>query len=137
MPHQYSEEWKYAMFLVSYPDTISASITVAWYWFLCLVLQPTGLLLPYLPFSSPPYTLFLLTDSITFYFVLVLTDLFSDFSRSFQIPNDPVLQSACSKSQQDMVSKWRTNPVVSPCCQYYSEYFQCSIIHGSTVMACA
>lgn len=76
MPHQHSEEWKYAMFLVSYPDTIPASITVAWYWFSCLVLQPTGLLLPYLPFSSPLYTLLLLTDSITFYFVLVLTDLY-------------------------------------------------------------
>lgn len=46
-----------------------AFIPTAWYRFSCLALQPTGLLLPYLPSSSPLYILFLLMDSTLYLFL--------------------------------------------------------------------
>lgn len=114
------------MLLVSYPDTTLASITTTWYCFSCLACQPTGLLLPYLAYSSPLYTLFLLMDSTLSLFLLIYI-LFSDFWRSFQIPDDPFLQSACSSSQQDIVSKLRTNRVVS-LSVLFTEYLHCSTV---------
>lgn len=101
-----------------------AFIPTAWYRFSCLALQPTGLLLPYLPSSSPLYILFLLMDS-TLYLFLLIYNLLSDFSRSFQIANDPVLQSACSSSQQDTVQiekESHSKPLLSV---LFTKYLHC------------
>lgn len=68
----------------------SNSMTLSW-----LAHQLTDVFVLYLAFSCPLYPLFLPMDNTWYFFFLIYT-LFSDFSRSFHIPNDPVLQNACS-----------------------------------------
>lgn len=89
-----------------------------------LACQFTDIFILYLAFSCPLYPLFLLMN--TWYFFLLIYTWFSDFSRSFQTRNDPVLQKGCSSPPLRCSVKTGTESC--------SKCFQSALFHCSSVL---